>query len=136
MAKTIEELALEAYPIKMVKTYGILPGGDITEKDENLPERMAMEKGANAVIKAIEEVLPDRLFFSLQDGMNVVNIIKELKGEMNMTGKKKIDAKPFSEVFSQEQIDKIDSKIMEAKREQDAKLYAASLKAKDFHMNN
>ena len=48
----------------------------------------------------------------------------------------KIETKPFSEVYSQEQIDEIDEKILEAQRKHDAKLYADMLKAKDFPMNN
>ena len=80
MAKTIKELALEAYPIKMVKTYGILPGGDITEKDENLLERIAMEKGAKAILSEIEQAIKDCDI----DGspyVEVLDRIKQLKGE-------------------------------------------------------
>lgn len=79
MAKTIKELALETYPIKMVKTYGYLPGGDITEKDENLLERIAMEKGANAMLKEIEQAIKG----CDVDGSPyaaVLNRIKQLKG--------------------------------------------------------
>ena len=47
-----------------------------------------------------------------------------------------MDSKPFTDVYSQEQIDEVDKRIMDAKRKQDAKLYAALLKAKDFPMNN
>ena len=50
--------------------------------------------------------------------------------------KKKLYIKPFHKVYSQEQIDEVDNRILEEKRKYDAKLYADSLKAKDFPMNN
>lgn len=50
--------------------------------------------------------------------------------------KKKLDIRPFHEVYSQEEIDEIDNRILKAKRKHDAKLYDALLKAKDFPMNN
>ena len=80
MVKTIKELALEAYPIKMVKTYGYLPGGDITEKDENLLERMAIEKGANAVLSEIENAIKE-CELGGSPYAAVLDKIKELKGK-------------------------------------------------------
>ena len=50
--------------------------------------------------------------------------------------KKKLDIRPFHEVYSQEQIDEVDNRILEEKRKYDAKLDANSFKAKDFSMNN
>jgi hypothetical protein len=50
--------------------------------------------------------------------------------------KKKLDTKPFNKVYSQEEIDEVDKRIMEAKRKHDTELYDALLKAKDFPMNN
>ena len=75
MAKTIKKLALEAYPIKIVKSCGPLPGGGISEKDENLLERMAMEKGANAVLEYIKEVANNC------SDITLLTVIKELEGE-------------------------------------------------------
>ena len=49
---------------------------------------------------------------------------------------KKLNTKPFHEVYSQEQIDEIDNKILEAQRKYDSKLYADLIRAKDFPMNN
>ena len=88
MAKTIEELAIEAYPIKMVKTYGYLPGGDITEKDENLSERIAMEKGANTVLEEIETAVNTQIILLSKGDIPLANImdgiynkIKQLRGK-------------------------------------------------------
>lgn len=84
MAKTIKDLALEVYPVKMVKTYGYLPGGDLTEKDENLPMRVAMEKGANAVLDELKTRLKEYKtnslgeYFVAWDYLN--EVIEELKG--------------------------------------------------------
>ena len=50
--------------------------------------------------------------------------------------KKKLNTKPFHEVYSQEEIDEVDKRILEAQRKHDAELYDALLKAKDFPMNN
>ena len=47
-----------------------------------------------------------------------------------------MEEKPFNEVYSQEEIDEVDKRILEAQRKYEAKLYADSLKAKDFPMNN
>ena len=44
--------------------------------------------------------------------------------------------KSFNEIYSQEEIDEVDKRIMEAKKQYDSKLYANLLKAKDFPMNN
>ena len=47
-----------------------------------------------------------------------------------------LEIKPFNEVYSQEEIDKVDKKILEAQHQYDARLRDAFHKVKDFPMNN
>ena len=48
----------------------------------------------------------------------------------------KIITRPFNEVFSQEEIDAVDKKILEAQEKERKRLEKAWAKAKDFPMNN
>jgi len=48
----------------------------------------------------------------------------------------KIIIRPFNEVFSQEEIDAVDKKILEAQEKERKRLEKAWAKAKDFPMNN
>ena len=83
MAKTIKDMALKAYPIKIVKSCGPLPGGGISEKDDNLIQRLAMEQGANAVLDIIADIVEHRNFVAFPKATHneLINKIKELKGE-------------------------------------------------------
>ena len=50
--------------------------------------------------------------------------------------KTKIITRPFNEVFSQEEIDAVDKRILEAQEKERQRLEKAWLKAEDFPMNN
>lgn len=50
--------------------------------------------------------------------------------------KQKIITRPFNEVFSQEEIDAVDKKILEAQEKERKRLEEAWTKVKDFPMNN
>ena len=79
---TIKDMALKAYPIKIVKSCGPLPGGGISEKDDNLIQRLAMEQGANAVLKEIINCFPDTFCINPNEVIdNIADKIRELKGE-------------------------------------------------------
>lgn len=81
MAKTIKELAIEAYPMRELTAFG-------NQVDALQFQRLAFMEGANAVLEEIESVMQynkaderpwllrgNHLFNELQ------KIIKELKGE-------------------------------------------------------
>ena len=55
---------------------------------------------------------------------------------MRGTKRTKIITRPFNEVFSQEEIDAVDKKILEAQKEERKRLEKAWVKVKDFPMNN
>ena len=53
-----------------------------------------------------------------------------------MKKKTKLITRPFNEVFSQEEIDAVDQRILEAQKKERKRLEDAWYKAKDFPMNN
>ena len=81
MAKTIKELAFETYPVKIVKSCDPLPGGGISEKDENLLERIAMEKGANAVLEEVDNICFQADKTYEERYLLIADLVKHLKGE-------------------------------------------------------
>ena len=50
--------------------------------------------------------------------------------------KRKIITRPFNEVFSQEEIDAVDKKILDTQEKERKRLEEAWAKVKDFPMNN
>ena len=60
----------------------------------------------------------------------------EKLSKMRGTKKTKIITRPFNEVFSQEEIDAVDKRILEAQEKERQRLDKAWSKVKDFPMNN
>jgi len=54
----------------------------------------------------------------------------------SMKKKTKIITRPFNEIFSQEEIDAVDKKILDAQEKERQRLEKAWSKVKDFQMNN
>lgn len=73
MSKTIEEMALEAYPVRLRRNK------TGAEYDANVPRRKAFANGANAVLEEVRKALPFSVRYRYADE-HIMKVIDRLKG--------------------------------------------------------